>query len=194
MRGGNERFMQMRHLTVFVIPVCILWLDGNNTAFYVVDIVFVLTQRQTDNGQIDLAVDTLRVKSFLQHDTRLVTDLNGLLYRLGDRFDRLFVGHLLGGLHVTHHHAEDGEGNPQQGKTMPIAMMAMPKPWGSSRLNFSTFDSLTMVWFGISGVTRSADFTSQSFDVPLLAMRAYDWSAANTGTVTESMSCVALPL
>ena len=43
-------------------------------------------------------------------------------------------------------------------------------------------------------VTRSPDFTSQSFAVPLFAIRAYDWSASSTGTVTESISCVALPL
>ena len=89
---------------------------------------------------------------------------------------------------------KNSQSSARQKKTMPMAMKAIAKPCGSSRLNFSIFDSLTVVMFEMPGVTRSADFTSQSLASPLLAMRANDWSSLRTGTVMESISCVALPL
>ena len=109
--------MQMSHLTVFVVPIRILGFDGDDTTFHVVNVVFILAQGQANDSHINLAVDTLGVKTFFQDDTRLVTYLDGLFYRLGDRLDRLMLSHLLRCVHMTHQHAEQGEGNPKQCQT-----------------------------------------------------------------------------
>ena len=76
------------------------------------DVILILFQGHTDNSQVHLLVNTFGLQAFLQDDTCLVTNLQGLLYGLCNRLDGLVMGNLLGGLHVAHQDSEECEGNP----------------------------------------------------------------------------------
>ena len=109
-----ECLVQLCHLTILIIPTCILRLDGDDATLHVVYVIFILAQGQADDSHVNFAVDTFGVKTFFQHDTCLVTNLHGLLDGLGDRLDRLLMYYLLGRFLMLHDGAEDGKEKPQQ--------------------------------------------------------------------------------
>ena len=81
------------------------------------DVVLILLESHTDDGNVDFLVDTLLLQAVLQDVACGVSEVMRHLYCLGNRFDGLCVDHLLGGVDMAHHEAEEPEEEEQDEQT-----------------------------------------------------------------------------